>query len=456
MSKKQTGIFIKFGIFIILMMVISITGIILSVEHNITDQSTVLPTVGKNVGRASKLILTPDTDNVNFEEEVFFEIWRDGTLKSLWKFEDDGNDLLSFPINLPTPLNSSYPGIRDMQIDFMISEVPQLAPEWGFMANYDQFGGGFYPDYASFSSNELLIRLRVWNATNSLDDTRIFIEDIMDVLSVDFGMNFHLMSNTTATDSYGRYYLEQSWRAFLFDLDNIWPDLFSTLPLEEGLATTTNSKLMQANTKSLYIIAEWDEVPNRANSSAIEDQDERWEFETTFSIIEKQKFVLNSDSNKIYLKDLLNFDEVLRSHSKANDSEIYVRIPYGSMIDTVEPESDSNDVCHVGWDLFLHDNRIMNLDYIEFTLDTLPMPSLFVHATANSTVVSPGDIVQIDYDITNIGESPAYNIQFWGFDNTTPNVAGEEWTFINATHPDSPYTLLDNGQAYLEIDQINP
>ncbi|MFX0115955.1 MAG: hypothetical protein ACFFB3_15495 [Candidatus Hodarchaeota archaeon] len=408
--------------------------------------------VESNTKRVSPAILA---DNINYEEKLMLEIWHDGSVKSLYKLEDAGNGILGFPVPLPIPLNASYPRVRDMRIDFLINEVPQLSSEWGFMADYDQFGD-YDRDYASFSSNEILMRFQVWNETNSLNETQLIVEEIVDDLSAELETDFHLMTNRTGTFD-GDYGLEISWRAFLFDLNSTWYNLFSLLPLTEGLGTTSASRLMQADARSLHVVADWDELHNRSNPATLYDLDERWEFETTFGILERQKLNLSSSSNQIYLNDLIDFSQILNSHSKANDSEISIRLPYGTRIDAVVPTtaSDVNDVCYFELDLIdNHDSRVTDHDYVNVTMNALPMPSLIVHAAANTTVAAPGDIVEITYTIANLGNFPAYNVRLWGFDNTTGS-SYDEWNFINVTQRNYNYTLLVGGRAYFDIAQIS-
>jgi hypothetical protein len=135
-------------------------------------------------------------DNVNYEEELMLEIWRDGSVKSVWKLEDDGRGILGFPAKLPVPLNSSYPRVRDIRIDFLISETPQLSSEWGFMADYDEFWDSDR-EYAAFSSNEILVRFQVWNESNALNETLLIAEELIDNISLGLGIDFHLMTNAT-------------------------------------------------------------------------------------------------------------------------------------------------------------------------------------------------------------------------------------------------------------------
>lgn len=423
-------------------------------------------------------------DNIYYDEELSIEIWRDGSEKSLWKLEDSGNNLLTFPTTLPTPLNSSYPGIQDMRIDLLVSEVPQLSAEWGLMADFDQFADDSSgsnsetsygdADYAAFSSNEILVTFRVWNETvnnsgilyDGLNDSQKLINDIANDLSLALGTTFHLMTNRSGI--YGimqnDYGVEQTWRASLFDMKDAWNTLFSVLPLDEGLTKTTTSRLMQADARSLYIVAEWDEKPDREgftdlDGSGQDEEDARWEFETTFGIIEKKKFALNSSTNQIFLNELLNFEQMLRTHSKSNDSDLRIRLPYGTRIDAFEISNpgDNYDVGYIHLDLISdHNKHITNYYYINFTLDALPMPSLLLHAAANSTVVFPGDIVQIDYNITNIGNAPAYYVDFWGFSNTS--AAAGAWNFINETHQNFNYTYWNpsNGRVNYHFNQIDP
>jgi hypothetical protein len=411
--------------------------------------------------RASVSLLA---DNVNYEEELMLEIWRDGSVKSVWKFEDAGRGILGFPTSLPVPLNSSYPRVRDIRMDFLISETPQLSSEWGFMADYDEFGDSDR-EYAAFSSNEILVRLQVWNESNALNETLLIAEEIIDNISLELGIDFHLMTNTTGFYD-GDYGLEQSWRGFLFDLASTWQDLFPLLPLEDGLATIETLRLMQAASRSLHIVADWDEMPNRGGSTGLFALDERWEFETTFGIIEKEKISLNSSSNKIYLNELIDFGNELRTHSKTNDSDVYLRIPYGSRINEfdISNPGDVYDICFIEIDVDTdHNQHISDSYFINFTLDALPMPNLQIHATANSTVVSPGDIVEINYKLTNYGNSPAYNVRLWGFDNTSGAPNDEyNWNFINVTQQNYNYTFwdstgaIDEGRAYFDFAQIAP
>ncbi len=456
--------FIQFSkLFCFILISTMIISIITYPNPILSSENTQYSLNSNSIESEKKLILAPVADNVNYEEDVYLEVWRDGTVKKIWKFVDEGNNLLSFPTILPIPLNSTYSGVRDMRIDLLLSDIPCTDPSWGYMSDYDQFGGGSYPDFATFSSNELLVRFLVWNQTTNdtinfgLNEARESITDAISDLSGVFGIDFHLMTNRTGTFD-GDYGVEQIWRGFLFDLSNAWQIFFSTIPTNEGLGPKSIQQLTQADARSIYIIAEWDENPYRGGVPGLDEEDERWEFETTISLIEKEKITLSSSTNLLYLNQLLNFESILYSHQKANDSEIFVRIPYGSKINSVEPyePANTNDVCYVGFDLIPnHNRRITEYDIINFTLEELPMPNLVAHTSANSTVVSPGDIVKIKYEIINLGETTAYNVELWGFDNTTgsPDIG---WNFINETEQNHNYTGLVGGQAYFFFDEISP
>lgn len=477
--KKISAIF-HFSLIIVVLSFNSIPASGLFVETDAVTQDLPVPTINSTSRRTSAAVHALAADNVNYEEELMLEIWRDGSVKSVWKLEDAGNSLLTFPTALPAPLNSSYPGIQDLRIDLQMSEVPQLSAEWGLMSDFDRYAFDYsYPawednygdaDYASFSSNEIRLTFRVWNETvnnsgvlyDGLNDSQELIRDIVSDVSAALGTTFHLMTNRTGSgsDFLNDYGLEQSWRAFLFDMNNSWNTLFSTLPLNAGLTNTTTSRLMQADAKSLYIVAEWDEKPDREDVNQTYEEDLRWEFEAMLGILEKEKLSLGATSNQIYLKDVMDFDQLLYSHAKANASSIAVRLPHGSSIDAIEPFDAANvhDIGYFELDVINnHNKRITEFDSVTFTLDALPMPSLVLQATANTTVVSPGDIVQIDYNITNIGETPAYNVFLIGFDNTTGS-PGDEWNFINVTAQDFNYTLWNpsSGEAEYSISQIDP
>lgn len=487
MRLRQISILFQLFLISMLLMLGSASTSTFAVETDSLTPDMLIPSGEVTSERARTSLLA---DNVNYEEQLMLEIWRDGSVKSVWKLEDAGNSLLSFPISLPLSLNASYPGVGDMRIDFLVSEVSQLSAEWGLMADYDRFGRDLNPgnqydwnygniednygdaDYASFSSNEIHVNFRVWNETvnntgityDGLNDSQKIIGDIVHDLSQALGANFHLMVNRTVPSSWAQfqndYGLEQSWRASLFDMNDTWNTLFSGLPLDAGLTNTTTSRLMQADAKSLYFVAEWDEKPDRENINQTEEEDERWEFEAMLGILEKEKVNLSATSNQIYLTDMMDFDQILYSHTKANVSSIAIRIPHGSSIEAIEPFDNGNvhDIGYFELDVINnHNRRITEFDSVTFTLDALPMPSLVLQATANTTVVSPGDIVQIDYNITNLGEAPAYNVFLIGFDNTTGS-AGDEWNFINVTEQNFNYTLWNpsSGEAEYSINQIDP
>ncbi|MFX0116206.1 MAG: hypothetical protein ACFFB3_16775, partial [Candidatus Hodarchaeota archaeon] len=82
-------------------------------------------------------------------------------------------------------------------------------------------------------------------------------------------------------------------------------------------------------------------------------------------------------------------------------------------------------------------------------------PSLILHAETNATVVFPGDIIEITYAITNIGNAPAYDIELWGFDNESDSAG--EWNFINVTQQDFNYSFWDpsSNRAFFNFDQID-
>ncbi|MHA2231618.1 MAG: CARDB domain-containing protein, partial [Candidatus Hodarchaeales archaeon] len=482
MRLRQISILLQLFLINMLLMLGSASTSTFAVETDSVAQDFSAITDESASDRKSPNILV---DNVYYDEELMIEIWRDGSEKSVWKLEDSGNNLLAFPTTLPTPLNSSYPGVQDMRIDLLVSEVPQLSAEGGLMADFDQFaddydssnseGAGDYgdADYASFSSNEVLVTFRVWNETvnnsgilyDGLNDSQKLIKDTINDLSLALGTTFHLMTNRSGIywDMQNDYGIEQSWRAFLFDLNDAWNTLFSVLPLGEGLTKANTSRLMQADARSLYLVSEWDEKPDRdwstdVDGSGQDEEDDRWEFEAMFGILEKEKLALNASSNQLFFNDLMDFDQIQYSHLKANASSITVRLPYGSRIDNIEPydSRNINGICYFGLDLVgYHTRRVIEYDSVTFTLDALPMPSLLLHATTNATVVSPNDIVQIDYNLTNIGNAPAYNAFLWGFDNDSGPET--EWNFINVTQGNFNYTYWDpaSDRAYFNFGQID-
>jgi hypothetical protein len=60
--------------------------------------------------------VAPESDNIYYLEDLEANIMKDGSVSKLWSLVDNGIGNISFPIPLPTPVNSSFDIIQDLRV----------------------------------------------------------------------------------------------------------------------------------------------------------------------------------------------------------------------------------------------------------------------------------------------------------------------------------------------------
>jgi hypothetical protein len=225
--------------------------------------------------------------------------------------------------------------------------------------------------------------------------------------------------------------ITQTWRAFPTDKDlrAIFEDIITNnLPNDEGLFTIDNTKrFLDANHKSLHIVANWDGLNESGSDSydqepyidgTSENLDQRWEFIAGISLHESNFLSIKQNSpNVLRFKDVIPYTGGLTSHPNANDSNLNINLYHGSEILAARPKfvnsprfktrysldmlSDSGE----GSDYVLPDNA-----HVNFTDGMSEVPVLTAKVTSDKYNIMPGENFTLTYEISNIGEVPAYDV----------------------------------------------
>jgi uncharacterized repeat protein (TIGR01451 family) len=374
--------------------------------------------------------IAPEPDNVNYEEDLDIRIQKDGSVLKMWSLVDQGIGNISFPIELPTPVNSSSLALLDLRVRLAVVQHENFPLSWGPVTYRDLNYEFIFDDNIESIIPHVFLEFyaHIDDEDNQSLVFQIFNNFISEFESLWAGIKFFKFE-----DSYniGDRTITQTWKAFPSDdlLGTILGQLIDNcLPTNIGLFRVEKDKFMNSAHKSIHIAANWDghnesrnEYYDQEPSSLpgnTEDLDDRWEFiagiyEYDSNMIE----ITENSTHKIYFDEIIPFSGSLSSHPKANSSTIKVDLYHGSKIIAAKPNFQDSSKYRAQYNLdMLQDSgegsnyELPAISHFNFTDGRELVPVLTVNVTANKNIMPYGENVTLTYIVKNIGKKTAYTV----------------------------------------------
>jgi uncharacterized repeat protein (TIGR01451 family) len=401
--------------------------------------------------------IPPEPDNNYYSEDLDISILKDGSVLKEWNLVDHGIGDISFPINLTTPVNSSTLALEDLRVRLAVVQHDEFSQLWGPITYQDTSYEFLYDDGIESIISHLFLEFYVL-LDNSSNDTIIYplLEQMVsDLESLWTGITFLKFGESFSLA--GRR-ITQTWRAFPTskNMRAIFEDIITNnFPSDEGLFVIDNTKrFLDANHKSLHLVANWDGVDESGSDSydqepyidgTTENFDERWEFIAGISLLESEYLSIDQNSiNNLQLKDVIPYTGGLTSHPNANDSNLNLNLFHGSEIIAARPKFESSPRYKTRYSLDMLSDSGEGADYIlpdyahvNFTDGMSKTPVLTVKVTSDKYNIMPGEYITLTYEVSNIGEVSAYDVYLednfnYGFPVNYSIVDGD---------PDNDYTI---------------
>jgi hypothetical protein len=385
---------------------------------------------GINKIKGTQSWIPPEPDNNYYSEYLDLTILKDGSVVKSWYLVDQGIGDISFPINLSTPVNASTLALEDLRVRLAVVQHSEFSEQWGPVTYQDTSYEFLYDDDIESIVSHVFLEFYAL-LDDPANDTIIYpileavisdLEELWDgVTFLKFGESF----------SFGGRRLTQTWRAFPTSKDQraIFEHLLMNNLPSEGLFSITNTKrFLDANHKSIHLAANWDGTNESGADSydqepyidgTIENFDQRWEYIVGISVQESGELSIKANSpNVLRFEDIVPYTDGLTSHPQANDSNLNLDLYHGSEIIAARPKFENIPRYKTRYSLDMLADSGEGADYIlpdsahvNFTDGTSEVPVLTVRLTADKYMVMPGENITVTYEISNIGEVPAYDVE---------------------------------------------
>lgn len=413
--------------------------------------------------------IPPEPDNEYYSEYLDLSVLKDGSILKEWYLIDHGIGDISFPINLTTPVNSSTLALEDLRVRLAIVQHDEFSQIWGPITYRDTSYEFLYDDEIESIVSHLFLEFYVL-MDDPANDTIIYpiLENMVTELEslwngikfLKFGESFSLAGRR----------ITQTWRAFPTseDMRAIFEDIIkNNFPSDEGLFELIDTeRFLDANHKSIHIVANWDGMNESGSDSfdqepyidgITENLDERWEYIAGISLLESEYLTIEYNaSNVLRFKDIIPYAGGLTSHPRANSSFLDVNLYHGCEINAARPKFESSPRYKTRYLLDMISDSGEGVNYVlpdyshvNFTDGVSRVPVLTTKVTSDKYNVMPGENITLTYEISNIGEVPAYDIYLednfnYGFPTNYSIMEGD---------PDNDYTVeetwnsIENGSS---------
>lgn len=451
--KSKTCIFIQTLLFLIIFGMSSLTVVIDSESDTLLVKS-----------KQAQTWIQPDPDNEYYSEYLDVTVYKDGSILKEWNLVDHGIDDISFPINLTIPVNSSTLALEDLRIRLAVVQNDGFSQEWGPITYRDTSYEFQYDDEIESLVSHVFLEFYVL-MNDSNDDTLIvpFLDEmILELENLWEGVQFLKFEENFAIA--GRR-ITQTWRAFPTEdqLDLIFENLIgNNLPTEYGLfGIDDTERFVNSNQKSIHLVANWDGM-NESGADTFDQEpyidgvtenfDERWEYIAGISCLESQYLNIDYNTlNNLKFSDLISYSGGLDSHPKANSSILDVNLYYGSEIIIARPKFEDSPRYKSRYVLDMltdsgegSDFILPDYSHINFTDGFSKVPVMTTKVISDKYNIKQGENFTLTYEISNIGEVPAYDITLeddfnYGFpenysimmgDPDDDNIVEESWNLI--------------------------
>ncbi|MFX0182575.1 MAG: hypothetical protein ACFE95_05775 [Candidatus Hodarchaeota archaeon] len=392
---------------------------------------------GSESSHEEKYILTrvdweaPESDNIYYVEDLEATIMKDGSVSKMWSLVDHGIGNISFPLPLPTPVNSSSDAIQDLRVRLAIVQHEEFPRSWG-PVTYRDFGSEFiYDDDLESIISHIYLEFYVWMEDS---DNQTLILPILDGFVnqlEELWEDVMFFKYSQSTSGLGSRRLRQVWRAFPSEntLKAVFEYLLDNcLPTNQGLFRVEKTDFLKASHKNIHLAAHWDgseEGSLDAYSQEpyidgdIENFDERWELIAGIYECNHQIVTIKENAmNRLDFNEIIPFSGSLGSHSKANYSELRINLYHGSQVITAKPNFINSPKYRSLYTLNMLDDSgegssytLPDYSHLNFTDGTKSVPVLNVETTANKHIVEYGENVTLNYNVTNIGSETAYSVE---------------------------------------------
>jgi len=369
-----------------------------------------------------------EPDNLLYTEDLDVKILKDGSVSKMWSLIDHGIGNITFPIELPTPVNSTSLALLDLRVRLAVVQHERFPATWGPVTYRDENYEFIFDD--NLGSIVPHIFLEYYALIDDLANQSLLLPLLNNLTSglesLWPGVHFFKFAESTGLR------ISQVWRAFPSDdvLEIVFEYLIdNSLPTNIGLFRVDKEIFLDSEHRSIHIAANWD-GHNESGSDSYdqepalsgntEDLDDRWEYIAGIYEYDSEAIEIDKNSeNTLLITDIIPFTESLGSHPKSNSSFIEVKFYHGSMIKEAKPNFINSPKYRAQYTLdMLGDSgegsnyQLPDDSYIIFNDGVDEVPTLTVKTSINDQSISFGENFTISYEITNIGGSTAYNVGF--------------------------------------------
>ncbi|MBD3187090.1 hypothetical protein GF325_09700 [Candidatus Bathyarchaeota archaeon] len=366
-------------------------------------------------------------ENPYFREDLSSELLKDGSLVNRWLLVDQGHGLVSLPMTLEQNISDVNGALLDLMIRLVVVHNEKIDLSWGPCAHENLGEPDMYSDYEAVNSHVFLEYLALVNESahvaNVEDTLDLYTQELESIWS---GLAFHQFDYSDTNAGGGRRYLSIQLRAFPSTsiLKDALGDLLdSHLPNDAGIFRIDKSDFLGDFKKSIQIVANWDGLDDDPANDQYYDydqteQDERWEFSASIFHHDKKKINIKSDStNTLKFSKIMPFSGSLPSNPVANVSRFSIRLYHGTEIIGATPNlvtmtrsrsMYSMDMLGTGEGASYQLPESANLN---FTDGDTGVPVLKIDVDVDSHMKTSGENVTFSYNVTNIGDSTAYDVE---------------------------------------------
>ncbi len=373
--------------------------------------------------------IPPEPDNNYYSEYLDLTVLKDGSIVKEWNLVDQGIGDISFPVNLTTPVNASTVALEDLRVRLAVVQHDEFSEQWGPITYQDSSYEFLYDDDIESIVSHVFLEFYAL-LDDPANDTIIYPvleETISELEALWEGVTFLKFGESF---SLGGRRLTQTWRAFPTskDLRTIFEYIINHNLPSEGLFLVSDTKqFLQADHKSIHLVANWDGMNESESDSydqepyidgSIENFDQRWEYIVGISLLESDLYSIDTDSSNILrFRDIIPYSNGLPSHPHANDSNLNINLYHGSEITAARPKFENIPRYKTRYSLDMLSDSGEGADYIlpdsahvNFTDGNSEIPVLTAQVSADKYNIIPGDYITITYEVSNIGEVSAYDV----------------------------------------------
>ncbi|MBD3187089.1 hypothetical protein GF325_09695 [Candidatus Bathyarchaeota archaeon] len=386
-----------------------------AIDSQYSNREHILPSQG-----------TPD--NVYYREDLALNILKGGDLIKSWSLVDNGLDQISFPCTLSSPLNATHGALLDLRVRIAAVKRDKLPKSWGPITYQDINHEFAYDGSASLMAHVFLEYYALVESQDNISSVITTLGSLTQELEQAWtGVKFYQYIESITNEGSNRRLLMQL-HAFPTgkNLDKVFRSLIeNNIPRGQGLMQESVEGLLNAKHKSIHLAANWDNTlgddydQEPFIDGSTEHDDRRWEFIAGICTYLPSKVNIKSGANnKIMFKNIVPFTGDLPSHPMANESDLHVTFHHGCQITGARPNFVNGRRVRAGYNLdMLSDSGEGNAyvlpssSHLNVSAGDVETPVLTLHVSANDTIVTSGDHVEILYNITNTGSVPAYDVE---------------------------------------------